>query len=297
MKILIIGSKGFIGRHCVNYFSKFYTVYQCDVGVDYSTSNYYQIDATNADYNELFQLNKFDFCINCSGAASVSDSIIRPHRDFTLNTVNVFKQLDAIRQFNTNCKYINISSAAVYGNPIELPITEEHKLKPISPYGLHKKMAEDICREFHSIYNLNTCSLRVFSAYGLGLQKQLFWDLYQKTKKSSKVELFGTGLESRDFINVLDLMNAIYTVIKNSDFKNNIINVANGEELTIKFVVDTFYDLLEENINYDFNGEIRHGDPVNWVADISKLKSLGYKQEVSLKSGLTAYIKWLRENE
>ena len=94
-----------------------------------------------------------------------------------LNVSNVFKQLDAIRKFQPGCKYINLSSAAVYGNPESLPISEDHHLDPISPYGNHKKMAEEVCADFYTNYRIPTCSLRIFSAYGAGLQKQLFWDL------------------------------------------------------------------------------------------------------------------------
>jgi len=296
MNILVIGSKGFIGSHCVSYFKKEHNVYQCDVMVDYTTKQYIQVDATNADYNEVMQVCDFDVCINCSGAASVPDSLKNPQRDFMLNTANAFKQLDALRKYNANCRYLNISSAAVYGNPEQLPIVENQSLNAISPYGIHKKLAEDICKEFHDIYNLKTCSLRVFSAYGVGLQKQLFWDLFQKSKNEKSVKLFGTGEESRDFIYIDDLVNAINVIIKNCAFNNDIINVANGEEVTIKIAAKAFYNLFNEDISIEFQGENRHGDPVNWVADITKLKSLGYKQKVSLEKGLKKYYKWLLEN-
>ncbi len=101
MNILIIGSKGFIGSHCVKYFSKKHNVWECDVVPDYVSKNYFIVDATNADYNDIFQQQEFDVCINCSGASSVPDSIEKPQRDFILNTVNVYKQLDAIRRFNS----------------------------------------------------------------------------------------------------------------------------------------------------------------------------------------------------
>jgi UDP-glucose 4-epimerase len=296
MNILIIGSKGFIGSHCVTHFSKTHNVWQSDVVVDYTTSNYIQVDATNADYNDIFRQQPFNVCINCSGAASVPDSIKNPQRDFMLNTVNVFKQLDAIRKHNPNCKYINLSSAAVYGNPKYLPINEDHPLNPISPYGMHKKMAESICKEFYETYKIGTCSLRVFSAYGNGLQKQLFWDLYKKGSSES-VALYGTGAESRDFIHVSDLVNAIALVVEKGNFNNEIINVANGNEITIQEVVSTFYNAFKPAIAIHFRGEERKGDPLNWVAEISKLNALGYKTKICIKEGLINYIQWLKENE
>lgn len=297
MKILIIGSKGFIGSHCVAYFSKNHEVWQCDVVTDYNTSNYFLVDATNANYNEIFQANAFDVCINCSGAASVPDSIKNPQRDFMLNTVNVFKQLDAIRKYNAECKYINLSSAAVYGNPESLPINENQNLQPISPYGVHKKMAEDVCKMFYDNYVLKTASLRLFSAYGEGLKKQLFWDLHKKAASTNNVSLYGTGNESRDFIHVKDVVNAIDVVIQNATFKNTILNVATGIESEIKEVAKTFYRYYNPAVKIDFQGQNRKGDPINWVADIAQLKALGFKANVDITSGLKKLAEWMKEKE
>ncbi len=297
MKILIIGSKGFIGSHCVAYFSAEHEVWQCDIVVDYTTPKYLLLDTTNTNYEEIFATTTFDVCINCSGAASVPDSINHPQRDFNLNTATVFKQLDALRIHNPTCKYIHISSAAVYGNPIQLPILENHPLAPISPYGKHKKMGEEIAEEFYSQFGINTCSLRVFSAYGPGLKKQLFWDLNQKLKNSTNIILYGTGKESRDFIYISDLVNAIDCVIKNGTFKGDVVNVANGEELTIEKVATTFYNNIQNNVKINFGGEHRKGDPTNWIADINKLKQLGYEQKISIEQGILNYTKWLKELE
>jgi dTDP-glucose 4,6-dehydratase/UDP-glucose 4-epimerase len=295
MKILIIGSKGFIGTHCVTYFSNAHEVWQCDVVTDYVSQNYFTVDATNANFADVFEKHNFDICINCSGAASVPDSIKNPQRDFSLNVFNVYKQLDAIRKYNPNCKYINFSSAAVYGNPKSLPIREDAKPNPISPYGYHKKMAEDICKEFYQNYGISTCSLRVFSAYGPGLQKQLFWDLNKKAS-CEIINLFGTGNESRDFIYITDLLEAVNCVILKSKFNAEIINVASGKELFIKDVVSMFYNNFKEEISFNFLGKEREGDPSNWKANISKIESYGFKPEVSIEEGLNEYVKWLNAN-
>ncbi len=294
-KAIIIGSKGFIGSHLMNYFKQQgIEIYGADVVVDYTSKNYFLIDASNSNYHEIFENNKFDICINCSGAASVPDSIQHPLRDFSLNTLNVFKLLDAIRIYNPECRFINLSSAAVYGNPKKLPITEEQPTQPLSPYGYHKQMSEQICNEYARFFGLQTCSLRIFSAYGEGLKKQLFWDLFQKTKANQKITLWGTGRESRDFIYIKDLVNAIYLIALNADFKGQSVNVANGEEVFIEDCVNTFYQNFDKDVKYKFSGEGRKGDPNNWVADLSELKTLGYLQNYSLQQGLQNYYKWVQ---
>jgi UDP-glucose 4-epimerase len=164
MKILIIGSKGFIGQYLISYFSGIGNeVWGADVVTDYvNTEKYFLIDASNSDFSSVFQKIVYDLCINCSGAASVPESLNNPIRDYYLNTVNVFKMLEAIKNFQPDCRFINLSSAAVYGNPKQLPVKEDSITNPLSPYGAHKLQSEQICKEFHDFYNINTCSLRIF---------------------------------------------------------------------------------------------------------------------------------------
>ena len=299
MNILIIGSKGFIGSHALSYFKDLqHTTFGCDVVVDYTEENYFLLNATNANFQEIFSTQNFDVCINCSGAASVPDSIIHPQRDFDLNVNNVFNILDAIRLHQPNCKFINLSSAAVYGNPEKLPIVEDAKLQPVSPYGIHKKMAEKLLKEFYDFYNIATLSIRLFSVFGLGLQKQLFWDLYKKmTSNLSEIEIYGTGNETRDFIYVKDVTQALDLVIKNATFNGNAINISNGIEITIKEAVETFAKTLNWNGKIKYSQATRKGDPLNWKADISQLKALGYHQKYTLESGLNEYAKWIKEKK
>ncbi len=299
MKILIIGSKGFIGQHLKRFLlSKNEQVWGADVVNDYAhPEQYFLIDATNADFHQLFTIKEFDVCINCSGAASVPDSLQHPLRDFTLNTLNVFKLLEAIRLTQPGCKFINLSSAAVYGNPESLPVSAEAAVAPMSPYGIHKSMSETICQEYFEFFGIATCSLRIFSAYGEGLKKQLFWDLYQKTKTGKDITLYGTGKESRDFIYIHDLVEAIYLVATLGTFDGEAINIANGNEILIEDCVNTFYKLLDQPIQFNFAGQIRAGDPNNWAADISILKKLGYKQKHTLEEGLKKYYEWIKETD
>ena len=296
MKILIIGSKGFIGSHALHYFSQAHSVFGADIVNDYNTPNYFQVDATNADFASIFSNHQYDVCINCSGAASVPLSFENPLRDYELNTHNVFKILYAIKQHQPNCKFINLSSAAVYGNPQYQPIDEKHPVNPISPYGRHKLYAEQICREFYELYDIATISLRIFSAYGPGLKKQFFWDLHKKATLHNTVELWGTGNESRDYIFIDDLVHGIETVMNKALFDGTAINVANSCEVKIKNAASIFFQNYPKQKQFTFKGNIREGDPTNWKAETSKLKALGYRSKVSITQGLKQYILWLQDD-
>lgn len=295
MKILIIGSEGFIGKRLTMYFQeKGHELWGADViRPEKNSERFCDVQRVNPDFTNAFRKTKYDLCVNCSGSSSVPDSVKDPGGDFVLNTINVFNILDSIKKFQNHCKFINLSSAAVYGNPACLPVKEEHGLNPLSPYGFHKLQAELICREFSSLYNIPTCSLRIFSVFGPGLRKQLFWDLFHKAKTQENFTLFGTGNESRDFIFIDDLVKAIDYIAQYTGFNAEAINVGNGEEIFIKNAVSVFYSFFDKRIDYSFSGTSRSGDPMNWKADIRQLNALGYKQSVDFESGLARYYEWL----
>lgn len=293
MKILVIGSKGFIGSHCLKYFQKDHDVWGCDVFTDHNEPNFFLVSGFNSDFAGIFSKMQFDCCINCSGAASVPDSLLHPGQDYELNVYNVARILDAIRKYSPTCKFINLSSAAVYGNPETLPVQESSQIRPVSPYGIHKSMAEKLCEEFYTFFGIATCSLRIFSAFGDGLRKQLFWDVYRKSKLSDTIELFGTGNESRDYIYIDDIVNAIELVMQKSPFQSSVYNIGRGEAWTIRNVSELLVKELRWKGTLVFSGHHRAGDPEQWEADIAAIRKLGFELSVSVEEGINKYASWL----
>ena len=137
--------------------------------------------------------------------------------------------------------------------------------------------------------------MRVFSAYGPDLKKQLFWDLYQKTRKGKVIELLGTGSESRDYIFIEDLVRASEIIAINAKLQGEVINVATGIETTIREAAEIFIEALGWDGEISFSGSNRKGDPENWCADLSKIKEMGYSSKFSLDAGLKIYCRWLRD--
>ena len=295
-QILVIGSKGFIGSAAVRYYeSRGYTVTGCDIIENDKAVGYYKVQSNEPDYHRVFQQVSPDICLNASGAANVPLSFDDPLMDYQLNVINVLKIVEAIRIESPGTAFINISSAAVYGTPSHLPVSEGADIAPISPYGWHKRQSELICREYANLYGLKTCSMRVFSAYGPGLQKQLFWDIYQKSRKGKAIELLGTGDESRDYIFVDDLIRAGEAIAEKSKLKGEVINVASGIETTIREAATIFIEVLGWDGEISFTGSKRKGDPENWCADISKIRGMGFASEFSLDAGLKGYYQWLAD--
>lgn len=298
MNILILGSQGFIGSHLVTYFlNKEYIVYGCDL-VEYSTDkyNYQKISILSSDFETLFINQRFDVCIYAAGSGNVAYSVLHPNSDFEANTLAVVKVLDTLRKFQPLCKYLQISSAAVYGNPNQLPVKETARIAPLSPYGYHKWMCEILCKEYHELYNINIAIIRPFSVYGNGLRKQLFWDICEKLSHMDHIHLFGSGNESRDFLHIEDLCKLINAVIDQSAFEGDIYNAATGTETTIREIADIFQSTFPGNKKISFSSEVKPGDPINWNADVSKIKNIGFEPVISLATGIPDYIHWYSKN-
>ena len=298
MKILILGANGFIGSNTLQYFRKKYPeTWGCDVSVPaLNDEKFFVLNRNAPQFDKLFLQNSFDVCINASGSGSVPYSFQHPDLDYKLNANNVFEILNAISRFNPRCRFMNFSSAAVYGNPESLPVSEKSRTKPLSPYGFHKLMSEQICAEFYHNKKIKTCSMRVFSAYGAGLRKQLFWDLYQKSKSGSGIELFGTGEETRDFIHMNDVLLAVESILGHSTFEADVINVASGKGTSIRDAAALYLRILGKDMPVRFNNIKKEGDPKQVQADITKIKNCHFTPTVDLEKGLSLYAEWIMKS-
>jgi len=215
--------------------------------------------------------------------------------DFENNVTITHNLFFAIHKGNIrNVRVLFLSSAGVYGNPSKLPITEGTLLNPLSPYALHKVTCEEICKYFYNNYDIDVKIARIFSAYGEGLKKQIFWDMNSKILKNGCLEMWGTGNESRDYIYIDDLVVALSLIAIHAPEHELVYNVANGAEITIRQAAECF--ATSSKLDYKlikFNGETKEGDPINWRADISKLRKLGYIQSVTFEEGVSKYYEWV----
>lgn len=298
-KILVLGSEGFIGKSVSQMGVKLgYEVTGIDM-IERSSFgyNYRKITLLSPDFDYFLSTNFFDIIYNCAGSGNVAYSVEQPLSDFELNCEAVVFVLEAIRKYQKKCKYIHLSSAAVYGNPQLLPVKETSEIAPISPYGYHKWMAEIACKEYSVLHQLPIAIVRPFSVYGPGLRKQLIWDVYQKAKLKTEVELWGTGEETRDFIYVMDLATSLFTIAERQQQTIQTFNVASGNSVTIHELVKLLFAKLGWQKQIKFNGNVRHGDPRFWEAEITKLQQTGFQPNFSLDEGLQKTAEWLIKYE
>lgn len=298
-KMVITGVNGFIGKSAKEFFEKDYEITGIDLASGYCGDGkiaYYQCNMSQeaAELASVLTDVQPDVVLHCAGSANVGASMVNPMADFDGNLRSLYQLLLALKSFEMRPKIIFLSSAAVYGNPRRLPIRETDELAPISPYGIHKVMCEELCRYFNRMYGYRIRTIRIFSAYGNGIRKQLLWDIYQKYQNTGKISLFGTGDETRDFIHISDIMEAIKLILAYEGAEDT-FNVANGEEVSVRELARTYAGILGEPENIiSFNGETKAGDPQNWRADISLLKKTGYRKRTEMDKGIRAYVDWVK---
>jgi UDP-glucose 4-epimerase len=237
------------------------------------------------------------FCFHLAGGASVPASVADPIGDFESLFPGTARLLVSIARRAPDCVFVLFSSAAVYGVPPTLPVREDCPIRPVSPYGVHKAMAEGLVAEYARLYGLRAVVLRIFSAYGEGLRKQLFWDLCQKAvaaRPGGMIELSGTGAETRDFVHARDVAEAaLAAALAASPVPGcEPINVASGIETTVADAASTLLEALRRPVALRFNGESRQGDPPRWVANISRLQRKGFEPKRALSDGVAAYARW-----
>lgn len=304
-RMVITGVNGFIGRSAKEYFEKEYEITGIDLAEKYCGSEtktdakrfvYYQCNMSQnpAELANIFTGVQPDVVLHCAGSANVGASVVNPMADLDGNLHSLYQLLLALRSFEKKPKLIFFSSAAVYGNTKQLPIKETDDLAPVSPYGLHKQMCEELCQYYNREHGYKARAIRIFSAYGNGLRKQILWDMYQKYQNNGTIKLFGTGDESRDYIHVSDIMQAIKLILA-YDGPEEVFNVANGEDVAIRDLAYIYANKLGETEDIiSFNGEVKEGDPRNVRADISLLKKIGYEKQVDLESGIESYVNWVK---
>lgn len=296
--ILITGIAGFIGSAVARHFHQMGwkivgidTVAPENIAIT-SHATYHKMSLPNPDFTALIQMLKPDVCLHAAGRASVPHSMTEPDADFAAGPALCFELLNSFRLYSPATRLIFLSSAAVYGNPTSLPISESHAIAPISPYGYHKRISELLFEEFATVYGLHTTCFRLFSAYGMGLRRQVIWDLCCKALTQEEVILQGTGHEGRDFIHVEDIARAVYFVSEQQSFAGGVVNLAEGKQTKIAELAAIIFAYLGRKELPLYNGVVPSGVPLNWEADVSLMRNAGFQPAIPLAQGLLQVARW-----
>lgn len=238
-------------------------------------------------------LDTYDFIFHLAANAYVPRSVADPSFDYEMNTRGSFCLLEAMRRSGSRARLVNISSAAVYGEPARQPITEGDSLAPIAPYGVSKLAAERYAAVYAHLYGLRTVSLRLFSVYGPRQRKQVVYDLLAKLHANpDRLEVLGDGTSTRDLSYVEDVVEAMLVAATSAPGGGEALNVASGESQTIRELVTTLCRVCCVAPEIAFTGEERAGDARRWEVNIDRIKSLGYAPRSTFAEGIRATKEW-----
>lgn len=304
-KVVIAGGAGFLGGYAAAPFSRSgWSV----IGVDLSLAPVGAHPAfpayTEFVQNDLQQTNlvigllrriRPDVWLHFAGPASVARSFDDPQKDFAASTLPLLNVLEALRVTGLETHLLLASSAAVYGNPDSLPVSETHPIKPISPYGYHKYHQELLLDEYQRLYGLRVCKARIFSSYGPGMRQLAVWDIARRAL-AGDFTVFGNGAESRDYLFAEDVGEAIRCISERSAFAGEAVNVGSGTETAIIDLARMIYAAMGISREPDLIRADRVGNPVRWRANIAVLRAMSFSPRVGLEEGIERTVGWVRAN-
>jgi UDP-glucose 4-epimerase len=232
-----------------------------------------------------------DLIVHCAGGGLVGFSLTNPMQDFQRNVLTTTAVLEFARMYAPRTRVVFPSSAGVYGHAERLPISETQPLRPVSPYGVHKRIAELTCESYARHFGVCVAVVRLFSVYGVGLRKQLLWDALQKLKNGD-LDFFGTGEETRDWLHVEDAARLLVTAAKHASPVVPIVNGGSGVGVTTREILTDLFDLLGYQGKPRFSGLARSGDPLGYIADISLAQQWGWQPEIDWRTGLRDVAEW-----
>lgn len=234
--------------------------------------------------------------VHCAGSGSVGASYADPHSDFVRSVSTTMAVLEYIRINCPNAKLVYPSSAAVYGAAEQFPISVTANLNPASPYGIHKKIAEDLILEYSKYFKLKCAIVRLFSIYGEGFRKQLLWDACKRIS-SNEALFYGTGDETRDWLHVTDASELLLCAGEHADYNCPIFNGAAGKAVTVREIISELIELMRSTVEPVFCGSHKQGDPVHYLADVQRTLELNWMPQISLRDGLIRYVNWFNKDQ
>jgi UDP-glucose 4-epimerase len=301
---LVTGGAGFIGSHLVDWLvSDGWAVTVID---NLSTGNLANIEE-HVDKG-VVEFLKGDICtpsavkqatkgvsvvFHLAAQTSVPLSMEKPQLTYDVNVAGTLNILAACAKEKVG-KIVFASTCAVYGEPQYLPVDEMHPTHPISPYAESKLAAEKYCLGFNERGLCRSVVLRFFNVYGprqgLNDYSGVITRFIENCKNDKPLTVFGDGLQTRDFISVRDVVDALVAVASDPKVEGEIINIGTGKQTAINDLARVLLEITAAHVAVTHVSE-RSGDIRHSYADISRAQHLGLEPKISLAQGLKELVR------
>lgn len=253
-----------------------------------------QGDVVDVDLLAILETRKIGAVFQLAGSGTVPQTLLRPIDDLRRNTITTLAVLEAARHAERPPLVAFVSSAAVYGEGERMPMPEDHRMNPVSPYGISKLASELYVSLYSRLYDIPTLSVRPFSLYGPRQRKLVVYDLLTRALDGeSPLTVLGSPDVSRDFVFVEDAAQALLTLARVAAAKGEAYNVASGRPTTLGELVATLLELTGLSTVARFTGDVRPGDPLHWEGDPARARALGARCETPLREGLGRTVEWV----
>lgn len=301
---LITGARGFVGRHLARALHK-QGIQVCGMGhgawtehgraawgVDFWLNG--EVSKRNLDIVQT-QMGRPDVLFHLAGGSAVGPSLAAPEEDFRRTVLSTAELLEWARLAAPDARLVLASSAAVYGAGHRRPIHETDALLPYSPYGSHKRIAEELFASYGRNFGLNVAAVRLFSVYGTELQKQLLWDVCGRlVKDANQLTLGGTGAELRDWLHVSDAAAVLQLAAGRACAAGYTVNGGTGVAVSVRQIAEQLCAAWGAGTALDFSGQGRPGDPQYLVADVTQATPLGFAPQTAWQTGVADYVAWFK---
>ena len=299
MKILVMGSAGFIESHLVDRLAA--EGHQVRV-IDNLSSGRLENLAHRRDVEVIIgdlknpqdaqkAVRDVDAVFHFAANPEVRVSTTNPDIHFNENVVATFNLLEAMRK-NDVGQMVFASSSSVYGEPDEIPVDENAPVKPVSVYGTSKAACENLIHAYAKLYGFRAVVLRYANVVGPRLRHGVIWDLINKLKKNPhELEILGDGKQVRSYIYIDDAVEATHLAWRKATDTYAVYNVATDDWITVDEVADLVIEAMGlTNVKKTYK-PVLHG--VGWPGDvkkialkIDKLKQLGFKPKVNSREAV-----------
>ncbi|MFA6213873.1 MAG: NAD-dependent epimerase/dehydratase family protein [Candidatus Micrarchaeia archaeon] len=289
--IVVTGGSGFIGTHlCGRLLDDGYDVRIVDLAPPKLGMKAEFVRASVLDSARLTRiLSGAEGVVHLAALIDVATSVADPFSDFSVNASGTINVLEAARHAGVK-KVAFASSAAVYGEPVRLPVDEDHPTVPLSPYGSAKLAAEKYVLLYNSLYGMENTALRLFNVYGEGQNASspysgVITKFADAIAESRQPVVFGSGEQTRDFVHVDDVCDAFVRAIEGQGCKLP-LNIASGVETSVSELLGTMCGICGADFAPAHLPE-RKGEIARSVADIRLAKKkIGYAPKIALSQGL-----------
>lgn len=298
-KILVTGGAGFIGSAIIEYLQKkqheIFVIDNLSFGnrdfININDDHFFNVDIQNR--KQVFETVKninADIIIHLAAIHFIPYCNQHPYEASNVNINGTINILDAARQTNVK-QVLFASTAAVY--PIsDAAAKEQDETGPMDIYGLTKLTCERLCNEFYLESKINTIIARFFNAFGPNeTNPHLFPEIQKQVNNGERKIKLGNLTPKRDFIHTHDMATAVITMMDNLQSGFHTLNLGSGTEYSVTEIVAAFERQLGESIAIEVDEtRVRKVERMHLLADVSKLKALGWTPKISIDEGVKTLI-------